>query len=873
MKFANPFRLRSQREQELDDEIRAHLAMAIRERIERGENPIEAEANARREFGNATLVKEFIRDMWGWRWLETLVQDVRYGLRQLRRNPGFTAVAVITLALGIGANTAIFSVVDAILVRPLPYPNAGSVVFLRGAPVFRPVLTPKIHFVAVDWLNHTRSFSYTAIYERGEVNLAGVERPERLRAAAVTSDFFRVLGTAPYGRAFAASEDTPGRDQVAILSLQLCRRFGSPSTVVGRSILVNGMRFSVAGVMPAGFSFPGKTQIWIPLPLPWTFEGSHLVANTTVFTPIALLRPGVTLSQARDEVVRYASAPPGNAGEARKSVEITPLRDALVGHDASVLLLLLGAVGFVLLIACADVANLLLMRAVSRKREVALRSILGASGARLIRQSLTESILLSCLGGAAGLLLAVWSYRALRLLVPPNLALAGPIRLDVRALGFALGVSVLVGLLLGLFVSLRAPLKDPNEALKESGQGAPQRPSFASRGPSVLVVSEVALTLILLAGAGLLAKSLWRLSEVDPGFNPQRVITARINLAEYRYRSSAERMQFYREVLRHVGALPGVRGAAVASSLPLSGAWRSAFRLRTEKGSQTEPAVRSAPFSTFSAVSLDYFHVMGIPLLAGRPFLETDGENSAKVAIVSESLARAYWGGETPIGKHIALPGAKPEWREIIGVVGDTRDNSLTAQPSDDCYVPIQQWSSPDVFLAVRTAGKPILVASEVRRAVSEVDQNEPLSDFLTMEQRLSKSIAGPHFRTVLLASFAALALALAVAGIYGVTAFSVTQRTHEIGIRMALGADRGDALKMFVGQGLTLALIGVAIGVTGALALTRLLASLLYGVESTDPLTFVVVSLIVIAVALLACYIPARRAMKVDPMVALRYE
>jgi len=869
---------RRQGEQDLEEEIQSHLRMAACDRMESGESGDEARHAVQREFGNVTLIKETTRDMWGWTWLDALLEDLRYGLRMLRKNPGFTSVAVLTLALGIGANTAIFSVVNAVLIHPLPYSHPERIVVLSGAPVL--YSTPKTtgsygEIALVDWFSHTRSFENTAIYETGEVNMAGAGQAERIKASQVSVDFFRTLGVQPQGRTFLPDESVPGRGQVAILGEPLCHRFGAPDDVIGRTVLLNGMKFTVVGVMPAGFTFPGKTQIWLPLPLPWTFEASHISADTIFFTPIARLRPGVSLIQARDEVLRVAfPASDAESTEARKDFEIKPLREALVGNDRPMLWLLLGAVAFVLLIACADVANLLLAHAVVREREMTLRAALGASRLRLIRQNLAESLLLSGLGGLAGLLLAAWSLGGIRLLVPSNMPLAAPIRIDGGVLAFTLAVSLASGLLFGLLPSLHACRSELSGSLKEGGRLNGSARGHLGQTRSLLTVMEGALSVVLLVGAGLLIRSFARLSEVNPGFNTQRLLTTQVSLAEGIYQAPTRRNEYYETVLQRVAALPGVRSAAFTSNLPLSGAAvTSAFELQVKEASKQPPPVGDSRDALLTAVSPSYFRTMGIPLLAGRLFEDGDRDASPKVAIASESLARAFWGKENPLGKHVSLPITPPDWCEIVGVVGDTRHAGLSAEPSEELYLPLRQSASPTAFLVIRTEGAPALITAEVRRAVAEVDRNEPLSEFVTMQEHISNSMSPSRFRTVLTSIFAALALTLAVVGLYGVMSYTVSRRTHEIGVRMAIGARGEDVVKLVLGQAFRLILLGVGIGVIGALVLTRLLSSLLYGVKPEDPLTFIVVGLLLTGVALLASYIPARRATKVDPMVALRYE
>lgn len=861
---------------ELDEEIRLHRELRERELAREGAAVDDARYAAQRRFGNSLALREQSREMWGWRWLEDFAYDLRFGARMLAKNPGFTAIVVLTLALGIGANAALFSVVDAVLIHPFPYFQPDRIVFLRGAPVLRSLPNPQrpleTTLEPAAWLSHTRSLESVALYESGEVNLSGGDRPERVRAAEVTTDFFSLMGVVPYGHAFFPEESAPGRDQVAVLSEELCRRFGAPSDVLGRSLAINGKPFTIVGVMPAGFQFPGRTQIWLPLPLPWTFENDNVAAGSgIIFSKMARLHPGVSVAQTQDEVIGFAAAPPGNLQEARDNIHIIPLPKALLGDIEPILLLLLGAVAFVLLIACADVANMLLARAVARQKEIALRAALGASRSRILRQNLTESILLSCLGCALGLLLAGWSVGGLRVLVPSNMPMSGAIQLDWRVVAFTLGVSLVSGILFGLFPALHAFRVDLNQSLKEGGVSASAGRGSFGRARFWLAISEVALTLILLTGAGLLLKSFWRLAGVDPGFNAERLMTAHITLQEGLYQESAPRVEFYREVLRRASALPGVRAAAFTSDLPLSGRVSGAVKLEVKEPSGT-PVVGDATFALYSSVSPDYFRVMRLPLLAGRAFTDADRDSAPNVAIVSASLAKVFWPGENPLGKHVKFPNSE-DWLEIIGVVGDTRHFSLAAEPSEDIYMPIAQDAYSGTYLVVGTAGDPALIAGAVRQAVAEVDCNEPLSDFSTMEERVSRSMSGPRFRTTLLGIFAALALVLAAAGIFGVISYWASQRTREIGIRVALGAESLDVLRLVLGQGMRLAGIGIAIGLAGGLAVSRYLASLLFGVTSHDPLTFVGVTLVLAGVSVLACWVPARRAARVDPLVALRHE
>ncbi len=866
---------REQEGREIDDELRGYLEASVEEKMRSGDTSEAALRAARRELGSAEAAKEHIRAA-GWEHLlESVWQDLRYAARALRRSPGFSAVAILTLALGIGANTAIFSVVSAVLLRPLPYPHPERLVFVRGTSPFRNEPHMRAHMEPADWLSQNRSFERTAIYVGGEVNLAGADHPERVKAVEVSDGFFPAIGIAPLGRAFLPEESIAGRDQVAILSSELCSRFGAPQDVIGRTITVNAKPLTVVGVMPGGFRFPGRTQIWLPLPLPWSPDKDGVVTTAAIYsTIVARLRPGVSLSQAQDEVIPAAAQPPGNLQDARASVHVTRIDAALLSSFRPVLMLLLGAVALVLLIACADVANLLLTRAVLRQKEIALRAALGAGRARLIRQNLTESILLAVLAAAAGLSLAEWSLRTLRILIPPNMLLAGQIQLDGRVLAFTLGISLASGILFGLFPAFHSFRLDLNQSLKEAGTGLSADRGLLGRARSVLAISEVALALTLLIGAGLVLKSFSRLSAVNPGFHVERVLTSRISLGEGLYRQPERRAQFYAEALRHTAALPGVRDASFASDLPLSGAVSAAFQFDVKEKNPAR-ATGDAQLALYNAVSSDYFRAMGIPMLAGRAFTDADRSGAPKVVVVSESLAKAYWPGENPLGKHVNVSSSlpNPEWSEVVGVAGDTRHFSPAAEPSEELYAPLQQEPPLGAYLIVRSVGDPVTIAGALRGAIAGVDSNEPVSELLTMEQRLSTSISPQRFRTILLSIFAGLALLLSAAGIFGVISYWATQRTREIGIRMALGAKRSDVLRLVLGQGMRLTAIGVGLGLAAAFAFSRFIASLLFGVGPDDPLTFAGVTLVLTGVSALACWIPARRAARVDPIVALRHD
>jgi predicted permease len=876
MKFFAWLRLKKQRERELDEEIRSHLAMASRERMEQGESPAEAEANARREFGNAMLVKEVTRDMWGWRWLETLLQDARYGLRQLRHNPGFTAVAVITLALGIGANTAMFSVVNAVLLRPLPFRNPGRLVAIHGLPAARVAhLNGLPNFIAgwEDWVGKTRTLRGVSIYDTAGVNVAGGEQPEHLPAAAVSANFFQLLGVgAARGRTFLPQEGSPGH-AVAIISYDLWQgRFAADRSIVGKLIDLAGKPYTVVGVMPPGFEFPGDTQIWVPSfgTVAMTLFGQQAVAIRAV----ARLKHGITPEQARSELAVFLEhMNQGHAGPFTSKVTVTPLRLELVKNVRSVLLVLMGAVGLVLLIACADVANLLMARNAGRAHELAVRAAMGAGRRRLLRQLLTESLLLSLSGGAAGVAIGAGGVRLARALISPSVMAAQTIHLDGRVLIFTLAVAVATGVVSGLLPAFGSSKVVLTEALKEAA-GRPGPSVSFSADHSLrwgLGSLEVAVALILLIGASLLIESLFTLSNVNPGFRSHHLLTARFFLTGPAYRPSGRQTAFYKQVLNRVRALHGVRGAAFVTSLPLGGGVSVMYSVGL-LGTRTANPDTSGKWAIYCRVSPDYFRAMGIPLLEGRAFNELDRTGSPPVVVVSRTMARRFWPGQDPIGKRIfTFLFYPPQWMTVVGIVGDVRHWGLTEQPDPEMYVPLLQAPPDSAFLVVHSNGP--LSAADLRRAVQGVDPSEPVAFVQTMQELISVATAGPRFRAELLAIFAGLALLLALIGVYGVVSYSVAQRTHEIGIRMALGAQGSDVLRLLIRQGITLAAAGLSVGIAGALALTRLLSSLLYGVRPTDPPTFVAASLILTGATLLACYIPARRALKVDPMTALRHE
>ncbi|HEX8557508.1 MAG TPA: ABC transporter permease [Pyrinomonadaceae bacterium] len=805
-------------------------------------------------------------------------QDVRYGLRTLLKNPGFTAVAVVALALGIGANSAIFSVVNTVLLRPLPYKDPERLVMVwedagkHGYPRDTPAAANY-----VDWRDQNQVFEGMAALADQSFNLTGEGEPERLDGKRVSAALFPLLGVEPQvGRAFFPEEDRAGAPRVVVLSHGLWqRRFGADPSVVGRALTLNGEPHTIVGVMPQSFQFPDREAVlWTPIAFTQqeaANRGRHYLKV------VARLKPGVTLERAQAEMGAIASRLQQQypAQNTDLGATVQPLHEHLVGDIRPALLVLLGAVGLVLLIACANVANLLLARAAARQKEIALRVALGASRLRLVRQFLTESVLLAALGGVVGLLLAVWGVSLLKGFIPENISQVKAIAVDAKVLGFTLLVSLLTGLVFGLAPATQATGFNLNETLKEGGRDA----SSGSRGNrvrGVLVVAEVAVSLVLLVGAGLLINSFLRLRGVDPGFRVDNLLTMGVVLPQQKYPDHGRRTAFYADVIRRVEALPGVRGAAVTNWIPLVNQGDS-VGVSIEGLPDPPPGQGKRPVVVTRVVSPDYFGAMGIRLLQGRGFDDgRDRADSPTVVLVSEALARKYWPGQSAVGKRVnpGDPNNPEHWCEVVGLVNDVRQFELAAEPKPQMYFSYAQAGFfPPRHLVVSTEVEPSTLAGAVRQAVWEVDRDQPVSNVSTMEEVLAESLSRQRFSMLLLGVFAAVALVLAAVGLYGVMSYTVTQRTREIGLRMALGAQQGDVLRLVVGQGLKLVLAGVALGLVAALALTRLMTSLLYGVSATDPATLVIISLVLVAVALVASYIPARRATRVDPLIALRYE
>jgi len=816
--------------------------------------------------------KERSRNARGVRWIEELWQDMRYGARMLLKHKGFTLVAVLTLALGIGANTAVLSVVNAVLLRPLPYHNAAELVALvyRDARGEERDLSDPATYLHLKRNNTV--FTDLAAWVNGvstwPVNLTGEGEPERLQGFRVSANLFRMLGVgAAQGRTFLDEEDRLGQNRVVVISHDLWRRrFNRDPALIGRSILLNGESWQVVGVMPADFRLIIKTDVWTPLALTPDEESG---GSGLYLLQFGRLKPGVSVEQARQEIENLARRHI-NDPNAELRANLTPMQTLLMGWYGPGLFIQLAAAGFILLIACANIANLLLARASVRHREIAIRAALGAGRTRVVRQLLVESAMLAVLGAACGLILAGW-------LIPflvgglHESALAknhhvATLKLDWYALGFTFGLSMLATILFGLIPALQASKLNLNEALKEGGRGNAQGRG-ANRLRSGLVVAQVALSLTLLIGAGLMSKSLWLLSHADPGFEPAGALIAKLDPTGDRYREPQQFIDFYERLLERLATIPGVESAGLKNN------WDHGYRIAIEEGPHVPEEQR--PWVGRNQVSADYFRAMGIRLRAGRFFSDRDVKGAHPVVIIDETLQRRYFPNENPLGKHLRFDDSL---REIVGVVGATRawhrfsDGSSYDYPR--LYLPYQQEDWWSMYLVVRArADDPASLIPAIRRELAAIDKDLPIHDFKPLEQSAHELNANTRFSTSLVAAFAVLAALLAGVGIYGVMSYAVAERTQEIGVRMALGAQTGDVLKLIVRQGLTLAFAGIVLGLAGAFALTRALANLLYEVSANDPATFVITPLLLICIALLACYLPARRATKVDPLVALRRE
>jgi putative ABC transport system permease protein len=805
--------------------------------------------------------------------MDRLIQDLRFGIRTLVKNPGFTAVAVIALALGIGANTAIFSVVNAVLLRPLPFRDPDRLVALKtvnlksGEKSFGNASPAEF----VDWRAQSKSFERMAIESGGSVTLTGGEQPELFTGARVSDDYFAMFGVSPMlGRTFLPEEFRSAGSPAIILSHRLWqRRFAGDPNMVGQTLALDGKPSTIIGVMPPEFKQPDYAEVWMPLDA----DSSEMqLRGARYFVAMARLKPGLTLAEAQAEMSAVAADlerqhPESNAD---LSVRVFSLHERVVGDFRPALLVLLGAVGFVLLIACADVASLLLSRASARQKEIAIRAALGASRLRIIRQLLTESILLATIGGAAGLMIGFWGVRAIVALIPeamrfPRLAEIG---IDARVLAFTVAVSLITGAVFGLIPGLQASKPDLQESLKEGTRSATGG-LWAQKTRSLLVVSEIALAMLLLVGAGLLIRSFVSLQKTQLGFNAENLLTIGINASPQKYPQAQKRAAYFKQFLERLETLPGVESVALSSSLPLS--FNLVFPFSVE-GRAANPA--DAPQASYSSISPNYFRTLGIALRAGREFTEQDNKEAPSVAIINETMARRFFDGEDPIGRRIKIDYLnRPTSFEIVGVVGDTKQSGPADQPGVGIYVSYFQYPWFSSLLVVRSATDAASLALPAQKAIWSLEKDRPLTHVKTMDELLSESIAQPRLYVYLLGAFAFVALALAIVGVYGVMSYSVGQRTREIGIRMALGAQASDVLRLVVGQGMILISIGVGAGLVTAFALTRAMSSLLYGIGPTDPVTFFAVALILAGVALGACLVPALRAARVDPGVALRYE
>ena len=882
------------RQEELREELDSHLDMATRDRVERGESAHVANAAAHREFGNTSVVREVTHGQWGWSWLENLFQDLRFGVRMLRKSPGFTAIAVLTLALGIGANTAIFSVIEAVLLRPLPFRQPDRVVQILETAEGLPYVSAsgEDYF---DWESQNHSLESSSITTwTQDYNASGAGQPERVAAIRAEANFFSVIGAQPFlGRGFAPGEDQEGKDHVVVVSYGFWQRhFAGDTSALGKTVELNSQPYTIVGVMPRWFNYPQGTDVWIPIAK--TVKGTTSRGNYS-FRVIGRLKPGVSVEQAQADLsaisARLAQLYP-NTNKGR-GARVVPLKTRITQDSRSQLLILLGSVGLVLFVACANVANLLLARAARREREMVLRGALGASRARIIRQLLTESVLLSLGGALLGLVAASWcvsfAQAATWLPVPRE----NPIQVNFTVLFFTVAVSLLVGILFGLAPALVSSRVNLAEALRESARSVASASGWRRLMRDALVVTEIATSLALLVGAGLLLRSFARMRAADIGVSPDDVLTIAVILPEAKYPALSARRAFYDQLVSRIQSQPGIDAAAIVQTLPLEGdhTW----------GGYPEgaPDWRAALVQlNVDFVTPDYFRALGIPFRAGRNFTPQEFDRALVVsqqfadfvkknpnfvfgertefqssAILSRAAAQALWPNQNPIGK-VFVSGNIPV--QVVGVVGDVKEGEIRDAALPQAYFPLTQ-ELDNLFyperIVVKTSMPTQLALSEVRSAVQQMDSSLPLFSIRTMRQVIGEDMQDTSLQTSLLGIFAALALILAAIGIYGVMSYIVEQRTHEIGIRVALGARRADVLRLILGRGARLTFAGAVIGLLLAFALTRLLASLLYGVGATDPLTFTVVALLLVVVALAACYLPARRAMKVDPMVALRYE
>ena len=880
---------KSTHDRELADEIEAHFQLHMDDNLRAGMSAAEARRQALLKFGGVESAKEAYRDRAGLPFLETLFHDVRFAFRMLRKNPAFTAVAILTLALGVGASTAVFSLVNAVLLKPLPYPHSEQIVFpWRQSPQGLNLGYNEIPWGRTEFLilaQESKAFESLGAFQSDSFNLTGSGDPVRLDGLRASAGFFPSLGVSPLlGRTYTADEDQPGHAHSVVLGYQLWRdRFGADSTILGRTLELNGEGYTIIGVMPPGFVFPRaaempggftfarEAQLWIPLALS---HAPRIPAEDDLLAIVGRLKPGVSIAQGQAEMDlfthRFEAQGPGAKGWFNQRV--TPLNRQIAGDTRHPLLLILCAVGVVLLIACSNVASLLLTRSLGRKREFTLRAALGANNHRLIRQLLTESLLLATFSGFLGILLAGAIVHFIKIVGPSNIPRLGETNLDLRVLFFALAVSFFAGILFGLAPAIAAGRKNLSESLKESGQRSGE--SRANAGlRNALLVSEVALAFVLVIAAGLLTQSFFHLLRVDPGFAPERVLTFELSLPATKYPDQPHTTALYQNALQKLRSMPGIESAGIIETLPMGGATESTgIRIPGHI-----PADKNeTPYANYTIASPGYFSTVGTPLLRGRDFLDSDTADSLPVTIINSAMAKKFWPGSDPIGKQVGPGSPLYPAATIIGIVADTKRLSLREEPAPEMFVLYNQKVWPSLLtmdVVLRTKADPASASTAARDAIHSVDPDLPLAKIAALETLVDDSVIQQRFAMLVLGAFGALALLLASIGMYGVISYSTMQRTQEIGIRMALGAQRHTILAMVLNHGGRLAGLGIAIGIVAAIAMARLMSSFLYGVQPADPATFAAVALLLCVVALLACYVPARRAMRVDPIVALRYE
>jgi predicted permease len=850
---------------EIDEELRFHLEQRTAENVAAGMAPEAAAREARKRFGNVQSVREECCETRGASFGETTLQDIRFGLRMLRKNPGFTTVAVLTLALGIGACTAIFSVVNGVLLKALPYDQPGQLVQLWEDPSGKGREWNSVAGAQfADWKEQTTMMEGISVIRRVNLNLTGEVRPERLSVHKVSANYLQILRMRPFlGRGFLPDEDQPGKDRVVVLTHRLWQQyFGGATNLVGRAIRLDSESYTVIGILPSKPELPLECDALVPFV--FGSESWHRYRGDHRLRVIGRLKPGATLEQARAEMAAITQRIKPSYPSWKKDwgVTVVPMHEQLTGAIRPQLWVLFGAVGFVLLIACANVAGLLLARMAARQREMAIRAALGAGRWRVMRQLLTESMLLSLLGGALGLILAFWGVHLFTRLSAGNLPRVAEVGVDSVALGFALLMSLATGVVFGLAPALHLARPDLTGALKHEGRNSR---SSSGRLRGALIVAEVALALMLLTGAGLMLKTLFRLQAVPSGFNPHGVLAMDMSLDDTKYPAGDRRSAFVRQIIQRIESLPGVETAGTATTLPMSNSTDSPVRAES-RPDRDEFYIGS----DYDLVSGDYFPAMGMPLSKGRVFTERDDSQSApRVVVLNEALARKVFQNEDPLGQKVRF--WNESW-EVVGVVGNVHQRGLDRDVREHIYAP-QAFNPFPCSLVVRTKVPPLTLAEICRKEILKLDPDQPISNIRTLEQIVANAASQRRLMFVLLGLFAGVAMLLAAIGLYGVMAYSVSQRTREIGIRMALGAQRGDVLLQVMRQGLNLTILGVAVGLVGAFVLTRVLAHLLFGVTPRDPFTFAGVALLLVAVALIACWLPARRAMRINPMEALRCE